>query len=91
MRPFQLIESVVSAHDGSPTTFPAGAGRFGLVERVRSDRAAALAFAGVAEGAVGSAGRAQGRQSYSYLDYSGADYGPAEGAVFGKDAGLPQC
>jgi hypothetical protein len=91
VRPFQLIESVVSAHDGSPTTFPAGAGRFGLVDWVCSDRAAAAAFAGVAEGAVGSAGGAQGRQSYSYLDDSAADYGPAKGAVFRKDEGLPGC
>jgi hypothetical protein len=55
-----------------------------VVDWVRFGWAAIAALAGVAEGAFGFAGGAEGRQSYSYLDDSGADYRSAEGAVFGE-------
>jgi hypothetical protein len=57
-------------------------------QRVRFDRCAAAAVARVAEAALGFARGAQRRQSYAYLDDSGADYGSAERAPFGKDSHL---
>ncbi len=57
-------------------------------QRVRFDWRAAAAVARVAEAAYGPARGAQRRQSYAYLDDSGADYGPTERAVFGKDSHL---
>jgi hypothetical protein len=63
----------------------------GLAIGVRFDWAAGGAVAGVAEAADGFAGGAQGRQGDAYVDDSGEDDGAAEGAVSGKDGGVPEC
>ncbi len=57
-------------------------------KRVRFDWCAAAAIARIAEAAYRPACGAQRRQSHAYLDDSGAHYGSAKRAVFGKDSHL---